>query len=758
MKTKIITILMVMAFSVFSYAQNTIYVSPGGSETWPFDNLSKAFTTLQHAINFASNGDLVLVDDGTYVVSTSTSIMAAITVRSINGNAAVTVDGDNNTRCFEINHSGAVLDGFTLTNGRRVSSSGYGGGVNIVNGGTVQNCIIENSTARDGGGVAIHNSGYLLNSIVRNNTAEYGSTGYGGGVRLFNGGEVRNCVIYGNYSKKYGGGINIYKDGKVIDCTVYDNTSHYDGGGINIIKDGEVSNCTIYDNNANHYGGGINIDKNGTVQNCIIEGCLAKDGGGVAISTNGFLFNSTIRNNTANIGGNGYGGGVRLLNGGEVRNCLIYGNESIKYGGGVNIWSAGTVYNSTIVDNTAPQGAGIRTKGNSTVKNCIIYFNNGLNWQVSGSSYLYKNCNTTPTQGAACVTDDPLFVNAGINNYHLNSGSPIKDMGYDLGWMAGTFDLDGNNRIIDGTVDIGCYEMPTATLPDGDGDGIPDAQDDFPTDPNAAFLNYFPSVGIGSLAFEDLWPGKGDYDFNDLVIDYRFATVTNANNKVYYITATFEVKASGAFLRNGFGFNLPDANTALNTDLTVTGYDLQEGFITLETNGLEAGQAFPTAILFDDVFNILELTGQSIGVNTEETAPFVPYETMTLTLTPTPDTYTENDFSLVTWNPFIFVDHERNHEIHLPNHAPTSLADFLIFGTWGDNSIPSLGRYYKTATNLPWAINIVSGFDWPKEKKEINQAYNFFIEWAESGGDSHTDWYEDNAGNRNDLYIYTPVP
>ncbi len=29
----------------------------------------------------------------------------------------------------------------------------------------------------------------------------------------------------------------------------------------------------------------------------------------------------------------------------------------------------------------------------------------------------------------------------------------------------------------------------------------------------------------GTLAYEDLWPGKGDYDFNDLVVDYDFDIV-----------------------------------------------------------------------------------------------------------------------------------------------------------------------------------------------------------------------------------------
>jgi LruC domain-containing protein len=470
--------------------------------------------------------------------------------------------------------------------------------------------------------------------------------------------------------------------------------------------------------------------------------------------------NCIIRYNEAdNNAGSGYGGGVRLLNNGEIRNCLIYGNTSVKYGGGINIWNKGYVYNCTVIDNTAPYGAGIRTRKNSSIKNTILYFNNGDNWEVSGTGYQYYNCCTTPALGTGystdCITDDPLFVDVSVDDYHLQASSPCKDSGYNMGWMTSATDLDGNNRIIDVTVDIGCYELATSAPPDDDGDGVPNSLDDFPDDPNAAFLNYFPAAGFGSLAFEDLWPGTGDYDFNDIVVDYRFAIVTNADNKVYYITATFPVKASGAYLKNGFGFNLPDANSGLNTDLTVSGSDIQEAYITLEGNGLESGQTYPTIIVFDDVFNILPHQGTALGVNTEEWALFVPFDTVVISITPVPNTYTINDFSLITWNPFIIVDHDRGVEVHLPDHLPTDLADPAVFGTFEDDSDPATERYYKTVNNLPWAINIVYEFEWPTEKANIGQAYLHFIEWAESEGVDYPDWYEDNTGYRNDTYIYS---
>jgi LruC domain-containing protein len=89
---------------------------------------------------------------------------------------------------------------------------------------------------------------------------------------------------------------------------------------------------------------------------------------------------------------------------------------------------------------------------------------------------------------------------------------------------------------------------------------------------------------------------------------------------------------------------------------------------------------------------------------------------------------------------------------------PTDLMDVSYFGTEDDKSDVSINKYYKTANNLPWAINIPSSFDWPREKIEINWAYYHFIEWAESLGINYDDWYLDLSGYRNNSNIYNPTP
>lgn len=262
---------------------------------------------------------------------------------------------------------------------------------------------------------------------------------------------------------------------------------------------------------------------------------------------------------------------------------------------------------------------------------------------------------------------------------------------------------------------------------DTDNDGVPDTEDEYPTDPDRAFNIWTPGENQwGTLAFEDLWPGMGDYDFNDMVVNYKFQQITNTDNEVVDIKAYFKNVHEGASLVNGFGFELPVSSNLVNS---VSGYNISDGAVTLNPNGTESDQENAVIIVYDngDVnLNILR--------------------TITINFTQPIDQTILGD---APYNPFLIKDQDRAYEVHLPDKAPTTLANPNHLGTFHDDSNPAQGRYYKTQNNLPWAINIPVAFVWPKEKVQIIKGYLKFREWAESGGSQYTDWYKDLDGYRN---------
>jgi hypothetical protein len=67
-----------------------------------------------------------------------------------------------------------------------------------------------------------------------------------------------------------------------------------------------------------------------------------------------------------------------------------------------------------------------------------------------------------PTNGFGNITNDPLFVDYAGGNLRLQSNSPCINSGNNA-YVVGTTDLDGNPRIVGGTVDIGAYEYQTPT-------------------------------------------------------------------------------------------------------------------------------------------------------------------------------------------------------------------------------------------------------------------------------------------------------
>ena len=266
---------------------------------------------------------------------------------------------------------------------------------------------------------------------------------------------------------------------------------------------------------------------------------------------------------------------------------------------------------------------------------------------------------------------------------------------------------------------------------DSDGDGVLDEYDSYPEDPTRIYTDYSPAQGsVGSYAFEDKWPKKGDYDFNDLIIDYSYEFAKNAKNQVGSMRATFTTRIVGATFQLGFGFQLDDL--IVEDIFTVNGADAPS--IETAVNGTETFQDKPVIVVMDDIHRSMGSTPGNF-INAKGSGVTKDQYTISITIN-----FAEPVDDVGTINPFIFTQNLRYVEIHLKGFAPTDKAAPNFFGTEDDASSGS--DTYQTATGLPWALNFPEQWTPPKEHTILNDAYPDFSEWVGSNGSSKTDWYE----------------
>jgi hypothetical protein len=151
-----------------------------------------------------------------------------------------------------------------------------------------------------------------------------------------------------------------------------------------------------------------------------------------------------------------FGGGA---DNGNFNNCLFYGNSATAGVGSFGGATLGCALNNcTLVDNSADSGAG---DAFGVLNNCIVYYNNEV-----GGNYFFSTLNyscTTPDSGGTCnITNAPFFQDQANSNYRLQPGSPCINAGRNARAPSGP-DLDGNPRIVAGTVDLGAYEFQSPT-------------------------------------------------------------------------------------------------------------------------------------------------------------------------------------------------------------------------------------------------------------------------------------------------------
>ena len=251
----------------------------------------------------------------------------------------------------------------------------------------------------------------------------------------------------------------------------------------------------------------------------------------------------------------------------------------------------------------------------------------------------------------------------------------------------------------------------------------------------------------GIYAFEDLWPSRGDYDMNDVVVvvsvDRRSDKETG---KVGLIRINWELKAAGAAHLNAFAIQLDKVRTSEVAGVETTNTTFGRG--AFAGSGPESGSELAVIPLFNTSQEIL---GEGTYINTTKgvAIPTVKHTT-TVTFAQPVDPAAVRESAL---NAFIVVNQKssgtftRETEIHMPGRKPTQFA--VVSGNTFLESDPY--RYFVTKGDgvknnyMMWALCIPGEFRYPLERSDIRDVYTYFNAWAASGGREHVEWYRDEA-------------
>ncbi len=479
--------------------------TPGVIPSSPFNSWATAATNIQEAVNAAAGQGWtnVWVSNGTYTLTSQVEIAAAMTVRSWHDGAldraGTIVDGNYpavTNRCFYINHTSAVVQGFTITNGYITVYPGVGGGVYLANG-LLHDCIVggnhagfDNTVSGFGGGVyalggCVSNCSIVNNTVVTNGTLGH----YGGGIYALNDALISDTVISSNIGR-LSGGFYLEDNAVMRRCVIVGNelavaSTTYGGGGGRLRDNAILEDSEIRANYSAGEGGGVHLSDNSIMRRCLVMANQAAStsygGGGIYI----YFGNPTLENCRIvhNTNAPGYAGGVAVRWTSSnptvpaIRNCLIAFNTGAN-AGGVYLYDApGEIVNCTIVSNKATStyvSGGVFFSGSTAaVHNSIIYQNLGHatypqwnNYRVLGANVpaISHSCAVPAADayGAGNTTNDPLFISSDPGNYNfrLPAVSPCVNTGIEAAWMAGALDLDGKARLdrFSGLVDMGCYE------------------------------------------------------------------------------------------------------------------------------------------------------------------------------------------------------------------------------------------------------------------------------------------------------------
>lgn len=377
----------------------------------------------------------------------------------------------------------------------------YGGGiVNTTANVTMNDFDVQDNIAYSYGGGIVNTTAKITldNATILNNRAEHGDGGglYNTTVHPDSTLIIKNITVEGNYASVGGGGITNTTTYAVPilgiefhNAKINNNIAgQYGGGMFNTTAIIGLQNSEVMGNKSGDFGGGLyNTTVHITLKNVKIVGNEAEGNG--AIQHGGGMHNTTVHiqsfwnvliaNNVAK-GSLAFGGGIfntTCHTDCEYVNVTIANNYATAKGGGVYNTTARQSYRNAIVsgnrtlDRLEEDFYVTGVSGGEPAFYTSSFQNSLLASYSGGVNYDETTYYTPPMFFRSLEKQTATFKNAldatipTINgDYHLTAGNAAIDAGengflrpLDLyPWME--FDLDGQDRIRGGIVDMGAYE------------------------------------------------------------------------------------------------------------------------------------------------------------------------------------------------------------------------------------------------------------------------------------------------------------
>ncbi|KDS15890.1 LruC domain-containing protein [Bacteroides ovatus] len=235
----------------------------------------------------------------------------------------------------------------------------------------------------------------------------------------------------------------------------------------------------------------------------------------------------------------------------------------------------------------------------------------------------------------------------------------------------------------------------------------------------------------GVYAFEDEWPKAGDYDMNDVLVQYTYQKVFNIFNEILSESFIFKTLYNkSTVFTNGLGFILSNEGNAQSTEYFIRKENEKD--FTVASGADKFTRESNAIILTDNV----------------KTNPNAEYK-----VTFKYGDKNSNKKQETSIDAFIYRPSKEGNrlEVHCPMKKPTSKVDTSLFGQYEDCSKPNEGIYYvSNQENIyPFAFYLsnanandiaeLKNFD-KNEKKSISEIYPKFIDWAKYG--TNADWYK----------------